>query len=179
VHQRLYALGTLLAPEPPPPGRPRQAVESDLDITARWVAAFHSETGSPGVDVESVVRDRILNGLLHVWEDADGKVVSMAGRNRTAALVARVGPVYTPPEHRRHGYGAAVTAACTSDALRHDADDVVLFTDLANPTTNAIYQQIGFRPLRDHKLVHFNDERQVSAVTQPASRTAADGLAGS
>ncbi|MDP9319178.1 MAG: hypothetical protein M3O94_08950, partial [Actinomycetota bacterium] len=59
--------------------------------------------------------------------------------------VTRVGPVYTPPEHRRRGYGAAVTAACTRDALDH-AEDVVLFTDLANPTSNSIYQQIGYRP---------------------------------
>lgn len=79
----------------------------------------------------------------------------MAGRNRAAAGVARVGPVYTPPEQRRQGYGAAVTAACTSDALDRGASDVVLFTDLANPTSNAIYQQIGYRPLCDHLVITF------------------------
>lgn len=107
-------------------------------------------------DVESAVRDRVSSGLLWVWEGADGAPVSLAARNRTAAGVARVGPVYTPPEHRRRGYGTAVTAACTRDALDRGTDNVVLFTDLANPTSNAIYQQISFRPLCDHKFVSFD-----------------------
>lgn len=37
-----------------------------------------------------------------------------------------------------------------------DADRVVLFADLANPTANAIYQQIGFRPVGDHRVVRFS-----------------------
>jgi predicted GNAT family acetyltransferase len=81
----------------------------------------------------------------------------MACRHRTAAGVARVGPVFTPPEHRRHGYGAAVTAACTRDALERDADDVVLFTDLDNPTSNAIYQRLGYLPVSDHAVVRFRE----------------------
>ncbi len=81
----------------------------------------------------------------------------MAGRNKTAAGVARVGPVYTPIGHRRRGYGAAVTEACTRVALERDTQDVVLFADLSNPTSNAIYQQIGYRPLRDHLVIDFEE----------------------
>lgn len=152
---RLYALGTPRPPTPPPLGRPRLAREADLDTAAGWFAAFQREAGGPAIDGEAVLRDRIENGLLWLWEDGTDGVVSLAGRNRAAAGVARVGPVYTPPRHRRRGYAAAVTAACTSDALRHDADHVVLFADLANPTSSAIYQRIGYQPVRDHKLVHF------------------------
>jgi predicted GNAT family acetyltransferase len=79
----------------------------------------------------------------------------MAARNQAAAGVARLGPVYTPIEHRRRGFGAAVTFACTRDALENGADQVVLFTDLANPTSNAIYQQIGYRPIRDSQIILF------------------------
>jgi predicted GNAT family acetyltransferase len=86
----------------------------------------------------------------------------MAGRNATAAGVARVGPVYTPPAHRRriaahrrHGYGAAVTAACTADALARDATHVVLFTDLANETSNANYQEIGYESRTDRVIYRF------------------------
>ena len=30
-----------------------------------------------------------------------------------------------------------------------------LFTDLANPTSNRIYQAIGYRPVRDVRMFHF------------------------
>jgi GNAT superfamily N-acetyltransferase len=152
---RLYVLGTLRPPTPPPPGRPRRAGQADYTGVAGWFTAFQSEGGVHAVDVAPLVRDRIEAGLVWLWEDTAGTAVSMAARNRTAASVARVAPVYTPPEHRRHGYGTAVTAACTRDALDQDAEHVVLFTDLANPTSNAIYQQIGYRPVRDQQVIHF------------------------
>jgi predicted GNAT family acetyltransferase len=57
--------------------------------------------------------------------------------------------VYTPPAFRRRGYGTAVTAHATANALAHGAEHVVLYTDLANPTSNSIYQKIGFVPDHD------------------------------
>ncbi len=155
MHTRLYALRALRAVTPAPPGRPRRAVEADDERAMAWFAAFQTEAGAQEVDAGSVVRYRIANGLMWVWELDDGEVVSLAGRNAAAAGVSRVGPVYTPPEHRRRGYGAAVTAACTADALAQDADHVVLFTDLANPTSNSIYQRIGYRAVCDRTLIHF------------------------
>ena len=79
----------------------------------------------------------------------------MAARNITVAGVSRIGPVYTPPAFRRHGYGAAATAACTQDALERGARQVVLFTDQANPTSNGIYQRIGYRALDDRLILRF------------------------
>ncbi|MEV4678910.1 GNAT family N-acetyltransferase, partial [Actinomadura sp. NPDC049382] len=69
--------------------------------------------------------------------------------------VARIAPVYTPDEHRRRGYGAAVTAAATRAALDVGAEDVVLFTDLANPTSNGVYRRIGYRPVEDRVVLSF------------------------
>ena len=69
--------------------------------------------------------------------------------------MVRVLAVYTPPEHRGRGYGGAVTAAVTQAALDAGADDVVLFTDLANPTSNALYQRLGYRPIEDRAVVEF------------------------
>jgi predicted GNAT family acetyltransferase len=68
--------------------------------------------------------------------------VSLAAVSPPAVGVARVGPAYTPAHWRRHGYGAAATAATS-------ADHVVLYTDLANPTSNSIYQAIGYRSDHD------------------------------
>jgi predicted GNAT family acetyltransferase len=141
LHLRLYALAALCPPTPLPTGRARPARGEDFDIAVRCLTAFHADTGGPTVDLQADVRNRIDNGLLWVWENATGTVVSLAGRRATAAGVARVAPVYTPPENRRCDYGTAVTAACTSDALRCGAQQVVLFTDLANPTSNAIYHE--------------------------------------
>jgi predicted GNAT family acetyltransferase len=153
--QRLYALGTLRMPAPPPPGRGRPAAESEVELAARWLRAFQEEAGVHSTDVESAARAAIADGRLWLWEDEGGATVSLAGRTPAAAGVSRIAPVYTPPEARRRGYGAAVTAACTADALARGVDHVVLFTDLANPTSNSVYQRIGFRPLSDRRVVRF------------------------
>jgi predicted GNAT family acetyltransferase len=153
--QRLYALGTLRPPDPPPPGQARPAADTDLELAAGWMAAFQQEAGVPSTDVESAARVAIGDRRLWLWEDEGGERVSLAGRTAAAVGVTRVAPVYTPPAARRRGYGAAVTHAVTADALERGADHVVLFTDLANPTSNAIYQRIGFAPVSDRRVVRF------------------------
>ena len=153
--QRLYALATLQPPDPLPPGRTRTAADADLDLAAQWLRAFQQEVGVPATDVERLARASIDDRRMWLWEDEGGSVVALAGRTAPAAGVSRVAPVYTPPASRRRGYGAAVTAACTADALDRGADHVVLFTDLANPTANAIYQRIGYRPMTDRRVVRF------------------------
>ncbi len=149
---RLYRLGTLRPPQAE--GAPRVADDSDLELAMRWLAAFEQDAGVHRTDTEPAARERIGGGRLWLWEH-DGEPVSLAARTATAVGVSRIAPVYTPAEHRRRGYGAAVTSACIADALERDADDVVLFTDLANPTSNSIYQQIGFEPIGDYAVVRF------------------------
>jgi predicted GNAT family acetyltransferase len=95
--------------------------------------------------------DLAYGGFL-LWEAAGGPV-SLAGMTRAVAGVVRVGPVYTPPERRGAGYAGAVTAAISRAALDAGAEEVVLFTDLANPTSNALYQKIGYRPVSDRLVV--------------------------
>jgi predicted GNAT family acetyltransferase len=48
-----------------------------------------------------------------------------------------------------------VTAAASRWALEAGAERVVLFTDLANPTTNRLYPRIGYRPVHDAVEVRF------------------------
>ena len=80
--------------------------------------------------------------------------VSMVGYHRPQYGVCRVGPVYTPPEHRRHGYAGALTVHVTAGILA-DGNQACLYTDLANPTSNKIYQQAGYRPVADFVDVEF------------------------
>ena len=155
--QRLYSLDQL-APPIGVVGRARLATVNDLEVVTEFWGAFQVEAGVPRGDAAQFARARIDGGLVWLWEvDGNGTEVpvSMAGRNPIAAGVARVGPVYTPPEHRRHGYGAAVTAAATQSALDAGARDVVLFTDLANPTSNSVYQSIGYRSVSDFQTIVF------------------------
>ena len=104
---------------------------------------------------ESLRARAIADRLLWLWEDEAGAPVALALRTAAAAGVARINCVYTPPEQRGRRFGGAITAACCADALARDAERVVLFTDADNPAPNAVYQRIGFRPVADHRVVHF------------------------
>ena len=105
---------------------------------------------------DQVERSMRLGNAEVVWE-VDGALVSQAGSRRPVAGMSRVGPVYTPPEHRGHGYAAAVTAAASQWALDAGARCVVLFTDLSNPTSNRLYPRIGYRPVLDALEVVFRE----------------------
>ena len=153
----LYELRTLHHPEPAPAGRARVAGEADLDLAVRWYTAFQEVTTSPVTDVLPMVRERLDDRRLWLWEDAAGAPVSFAACTPAVAGVARIAPVYTPPEHRRHGYASAVTAACTADALARGAQRVVLYTDIADPSANAMYRRLGFRPIGGRRVVKFGD----------------------
>lgn len=155
MRMRLYALGTLLPPDPPPPGAARTADAADRDLMVAWLDAFKDEAQPAGPnESERVVNDRIGWGGLVLWEH-EGRPVSLAGRNPAAAGQARVGPVYTPPELRGRGFGGAATAAISQAALDDGAEGVVLFTDLANPTSNTLYQRLGYRPVSDWTVLRF------------------------
>lgn len=145
---RMYELGALSLPAGVP-GRARLAAEADTAVLHAWQRAFAEEVDVQVGDVEATTTARLDgHGAFLVWE-LDGAVVSLAGHTAQVSGMVRVGPVYTPPGARGRGFGGAVTAATTQHALDAGADRVVLFTDLGNPTSNAIYQQIGFRPADD------------------------------
>ena len=166
MRTRLFRLDRLRSPQPAAEGRGRLAGSTDGELLVEWFHAFKAEAMPGAIDAPALVADRTEHHLLWLWEDGAGTPVSMAGRQRTAAGVSRIGPVYTPPAYRRQGYGSAVTAACTADALQRGADEVVLFTDQSNPTSNAIYQDIGFRPVVNRLVVRFGvaDERARQAT---------------
>lgn len=151
---RLYRLGELQPPAPAPSGAARIAVPADVELLEAWFDAFSRELAGAAPPIPGIVADRLGHGGLTLWEK-DGVPVSLAGRTRPAAGIVRVAPVYTPPEHRQHGYGAAVTAAASRAALDGGATAVVLFTDLANPTSNSLYQRLGYRRVEDRVIVEF------------------------
>jgi predicted GNAT family acetyltransferase len=149
-HRRmcLHRLDALVPPAPPPAGAGAVATEADRELLVRWWYAFAEELGDFAVEVEQAVAGRIAYGGVLVWR-VDGEPVSIAGTTRAVAGMARVAPVYTPPEHRGRGYAAAATAAVTRRLLDAGTREVLLFTDLANPTTNRLYRRLGYRPVEE------------------------------
>jgi GNAT superfamily N-acetyltransferase len=151
VVMRMYRLGQLRQPSGVP-GHARAANRDDTGLLRDWLAAFQAETAPHGPmgDAAEIADRRIAAGEVTFWVEAKGPV-SIAGCSAAANGIARVGPVYTPPAHRRHGYGAAATARATAEALEKGAVHVVLYTDLANSTSNSVYQSIGY--VADHDAV--------------------------
>ncbi|HYQ10906.1 MAG TPA: GNAT family N-acetyltransferase [Gaiellaceae bacterium] len=153
MRQGIYALQQV-RPLPAVPGSARVATLDDRDLVLRWWIAFGDEVlheGGPGREnAEAMVGHRLAargRGFL-LWEDA-GDVVSIAGWGGATPNGIRIGPVYTPPELRRHGYATALTADLSQSLLDGRLFDggrrfCFLYTDLANPTSNAIYERIGY-----------------------------------
>jgi FR47-like protein len=151
--RRLYRLGTLRPPATP--GRARLARSEDRDLLLHWYQDAEKEIRVRPGDHAAAVDDRIAYGGVTVWE-VGGVPVALAGRTRMVAGMVRIAPVYTPIEHRRHGYAAAVTAAVSQAALDAGAQEIVLFTDLANPVANSVYRRIGYQPLDDFLVLSFS-----------------------
>jgi hypothetical protein len=150
MNQRLYRLGTLTAPSVP--GAARRATTDDFGLLVAWYRAFAVELGGPHGDTEGAVNSRLVSGALWLWEDGE-HAVSMAGASALLAGMVRVGPVYTPPDQRGRGYASGVTAAASADAIDRGAEQVLLYTDLANPTSNSIYRKLGYAPIADEITV--------------------------
>ncbi len=160
TEERLYRLATLQSPADVS-GMRRYGTDADDALLVDWVEQFFVEAvshqrdeaaGQRFVDNAKAVGDRFV-----LWDDG-GVPVSMAMLRSPAAGVSRIGPVFTPQNSRGRGYGSAVTAAAAGCALEADVDDVVLFADLANPTSNGIYQRIGFEAVTDSVRIDFGDD---------------------
>lgn len=156
TEERLYRLNTLHAPRAVR-GSARLATPDDRDLLVDWVGQFFGEAfsgvrndgGAEFVDAADRKGDRFT-----LWT-VDAGPVSMAMLRAPAAGVSRIGPVFTPIGCRGNGYGSAVTAAAADLAHRSGTADVVLFADLANPTSNGIYQKIGFEGVADSVRIEF------------------------
>ena len=109
---------------------------------------------------------RLADGGFLIWED-EGEVVSIAGCGGPTPNGIRIGPVYTPPELRGRGYATALVAELSQRLLDSGRRFCFLFTDLANPTSNAIYERIGYVRIAESAMVALTEARRASGASSP------------
>lgn len=157
IEQRCFSADHVDAPADVP-GAMRDYERLDRELAVRWMDAFVAEAlhgPEPESSQEHVDRRAQDPDAGFVFWEHDGEAVSMAGFGGRTPNGIRIGPVYTPPELRGRGYASALTAAVTQRLLDRGRRFCFLFTDLANPTSNSIYQRIGYRPVGDFDLWTF------------------------
>ena len=138
-------------------GAMRIAEPRDIDLVAQWVTDFHSEIGAVHVDTgRNVAARRIAAASIFFWEDDNGEPVAMAGSSGPTPNGIRVNLVYTPPPHRGRGYASNLVAHLSQRLLDGGKTFCFLYTDLANPTSNKIYKQIGYEPLSQSVHIMFD-----------------------
>jgi GNAT superfamily N-acetyltransferase len=154
---RLWEATEVIVP-PAPRGRLRLATEDDAPRVLEWFTAFHVEADEQAGrepdpasgehnTMESVLV-RIREGAEWLWERPDGEVVHLTGRSLPSYGVSRIGPVFTSREHRGAGIASYVVAELTRTGLEA-GHRMCLFTDQANPTSNKVYEALGYRPVVD------------------------------
>lgn len=151
---RIYKIEKVL-PVSGVPGRMRPFGEQDRALIEEWYEGFQRDTSNEKPDqahiqkqVSAYLTAQPRQRGLMIWE-VDGKPVSMAGYAGPTPNGIRIGAVYTPPDQRKHGYASAATAGLSQHLLEQGNLFCFLFTDLLNPISNHIYQQIGYRPVCD------------------------------
>ena len=131
-------------------GSLRAIRDDDFELLVTWFQAFMSGIDSTvsEADAKSVLQNVLQHAptqsQLFVWE-VDGIPVTMAGYTGATPNGFRVSYVYTPIEYRRNGYATACTAAVSQLVLDMGRQYCFLYTDLDNPTSNHIYQDIGYQ----------------------------------
>jgi len=138
-----------------PSGFRRPAASADVPLVATWLDAFSAEVEIYAGDSMRTASRMVRENHFEMWMDAD-QPVCVVGHHAPVGRVVRVGPVYTPPEHRQRGYARRLTYEVSMDALAEPGvDRCMLFTDADNPVSNSIYRQAGYMPRGEHVEIEF------------------------
>ncbi|MBU0639000.1 MAG: GNAT family N-acetyltransferase [Planctomycetes bacterium] len=143
---RVHRLDEVIPPSPVR-GRLKRAREAERALVLRWAACFAKDLDEPTEFAVPAAQRHLAAGDVWLWED--GAPVSMAAVARRTPHGAGISLVYTPPELRRRGYASAVIAGLSQHELEAGNEFCFLYTDLANPTSNHIYREVGYHPACD------------------------------
>jgi GNAT superfamily N-acetyltransferase len=147
IRQRIFSLEQVKSTSIPVGGTLQRAEAADLPLVAEWGAGFSRDTGIEDFDPLPYSEHLIRNGAVYLWQDHEFR--SMAAAVGTTPNGTRVGYVYTPPSFRGRGYATATVTSLSRLLLDGRRRFCFLYADLANPTSNAIYQRIGYQPIAE------------------------------
>jgi predicted GNAT family acetyltransferase len=152
--QGIYVLTKVTSPEDTR-GQLRRALPEECDRIADWHVDFEREAlpheAPDPISMRAAVERRIERGDVFVWI-SDDRPVSTASRTRPTRHGIGINAVYTPDEYRRRGFATSLVAAMAQTLLDEGYHFCYLHTDLANPTSNALYRRIGFEWVRNFVL---------------------------
>jgi GNAT superfamily N-acetyltransferase len=157
MDQRIYQATSVLRPSGVT-GQMRFVTDSDLTLLAEWTKCFADECNLGELSQDRCIeyaRDAVKNQTRAFWID-QGIPVTMVGWQGPTPNGIRMSWVYTPPDRRRLGYASALVADATQHQLSSGKRMCFLYTDLSNPTSNSIYQKIGYHPVGDAVNIGFN-----------------------
>lgn len=156
MDQGLYRLDEVNVTLESSPGSWRYATKEESPLIEKWYHGFNQDAGLPKAENDEIQKKvaQFLEGQeVFFWEN-NGKVVSMMKKARPSDHGVTVSFVYTPPEERRKGYARTMVAACSQELLK-SYDFCVLYTDMLNPTSNKIYQEVGYQKIVDSVHIEF------------------------
>ncbi|MDA2193485.1 GNAT family N-acetyltransferase [Bacillus cereus group sp. BceL221] len=132
----------------------REVNSDELTLIEQWIYQFCGDVNLPTTKEEAkqTAHTLITNHRLFGLE-VDGKLVSVAAKTRPTKNNITVNFVYTPKEERKKGYAANCVAALSQRMLDEGYKTTTLYTDLANPTSNKIYQEIGYEQIAESVLI--------------------------
>jgi len=156
IAERIFELTKIIHPSKVE-GSLRQATLNDVDIVGEWIRAFAIDAGIANEfpNPKATAEERISRGTIYLWETKEKGLVSMAAASRPTERGITINLVYTPSAFRSKGYASNCVAALSQLQLDNGFKYCTLFTDLANPTSNSIYQKIGYQPVVDFDLYTF------------------------
>ncbi len=140
-------------------GRLRALTEQELSFVKEWVYQFCQDANLPITRDEAVAKANGLlqKGRLMGWE-MEGEIVSMANATRPTQRNITINFVYTPTKHRNKGYASDCVAALSQWMLDQGYQTTSLYTDLSNPTSNKIYQEIGYEMVADSIVIALGEQ---------------------
>jgi hypothetical protein len=144
--QRLHTLSRVTLPSAPAAGALRPALAPDVPVARAWMAGFIRDTRARHVGADAA--ERLIEARrLHIWVDGEPRCMLSAVRDTPNS--AGIGAVYTPPQFRNRGYASTAVATLSRQLLDSGRHTCFLYTDIANPVSNALYARLGYEPIDD------------------------------